>query len=212
MIAIDECHCVSQWGNDFRPAYNKIGKTLRLKFKNVPFMALTATATPAVRREVISSLKLINPLIKVTSFDRPNLSISVGLKSKSIAADLKPFMIRENGSFKFNGPTIIYCISKQDTQDIVDELRRLNINCEQYHAGLNIKVRKEAQVKFVNDKTDVIVATIAFGMGIDKPDVRNVFHYGTPKNLESYYQEIGRAGRDGKPSKTHVFYSTSVGF
>jgi RecQ family ATP-dependent DNA helicase len=173
-------------------------------------MALTATATPAVRRDIIQLLKLKNPLTKLTSFDRPNLSLSVSIKSKSIMSDLKQLMIKEDGQFKFDGPTIIYCISKNDTLEVVDELRRLKINCEQYHAGLSLAVRKEAQVKFVNDKTDVIVATIAFGMGIDKPDVRNVIHYGAPKNLESYYQEIGRAGRDGRPSRTHVFHGANV--
>lgn len=207
LVAIDECHCISQWGHEFRPTYRKLAN-LRHYLKDTPFMALTATATPAVRKDILDLLALNDPIVTVTSFDRPNLYLSVSGK-QNILADLRKFMVlNDKKQYAFDGPTIIYCPKRETTHEIAASLQRIGVKAEAYHAGLPLKDRNSVQQDFTKDLIDVIVATIAFGMGIDKPDIRNVIHYGAPRDVEGYYQEIGRAGRDGLPSRCHVFYQS----
>uniref|UniRef100_A0A1B6D7V2 ATP-dependent DNA helicase n=3 Tax=Clastoptera arizonana TaxID=38151 RepID=A0A1B6D7V2_9HEMI len=206
LVAIDEAHCVSQWGFDFRTSYRKLGE-LRNLLSNVPFLCVTATATPRVRNDIIASLNLRNANITITSFDRPNLYLSVSLKGADIVNDLTKFMERIQNKLQFPGPTIIYCPTKKITEKVAFALNGIGVQTGIYHADILQKTRREVHEKFVKDLISVVVATIAFGMGIDKPDVRLVIHYGAPKDFEAYYQEVGRAGRDGLPSTCQVYYT-----
>ncbi|XP_078065693.1 bifunctional 3'-5' exonuclease/ATP-dependent helicase WRN isoform X2 [Mustelus asterias] len=207
VIAVDEAHCISEWGHDFRNSYRKLGALKRF-LPQTPVVALTATASPSIRSDIIESLMLKNPQVVCTTFDRPNLYLEVGCKSTDIQRDLKPFLIkRDKLTFEFEGPTIVYCPSRKATEQVAAELLRMNIVCGTYHAGMGIKARRDIHHRFMRDEIQCVVATVAFGMGINKPDIRKVIHYGAPKEMESYYQEIGRAGRDGLPSSCHVLWS-----
>jgi ATP-dependent DNA helicase RecQ len=200
-VAVDEAHCISEWGHDFRPEYRKIRQVISNIGDDIPIIALTATATPKVQQDIQKNLQMNNATIYKSSFNRSNLFYEVRAK-RNVIKEIVKYVKQNQGK-----SGIIYCLSRKKVEEVAEALALNGVKALPYHAGLDPKVRADTQDKFLMEDVDVIVATIAFGMGIDKPDVRYVIHHDVPKSMEGYYQETGRSGRDGGEGVCVAFYS-----